>query len=189
MNINALLNSNEMKRRMFVHGHSIPDRVPPTQSCFYMPLITIVYLLVKCQRQRLKMTLISNEIIGSLSIFFSLFRNRQIDDVYVLLCHVIETMFKYVNEHYSDIEKGYRMDGGLPINKVSHIRDKMQEDILSHSCVSGEVFTEFVSIVSKIYSTDMCESVHNILESDIQKNVKLMMDMMIQIYYSNNEKK
>lgn len=184
MNINILLNNCELKRRLFMVHMNIPEQIPATQSIFYMPLITFAYSLVKCQKQQKKITSIPNDILNSVSIFFVLFDNNRRDELYKLLCHTTSAIYDYVMCHYNEIEDAYKKDGGIPMNKVSHIRDAIQENILTHSIMDGIIFNNFVSMMLDIYPNDVQEVICGVQNSDIQRTVKLMIDMCIQMRYS-----
>lgn len=109
-----------------------------TQSIFYMPIITISYWIVRCQRQRKTPRTVYSKILEHMNKIFYIFDCDNYEDTFYIISIIINRVCEHINHNYEMIEEYYKQDKGIPMNNISHIEPNRQEEILNCSKISKD---------------------------------------------------
>ena len=147
-----------------------------TQSIFYMPIISVAYWIVRCQRQRKTTRMICFKILEHISKIFYIIDCNNYDDTFDILCIILTHICDYINHHYEMIEEYYNKDKGIPMNGISHIGQKEQEEILNNSKIRKDEMEIICNKCKKSVSDVITYNENDTID------IKYIIDIFIQMH-------
>lgn len=174
------------KNIMRNHIHTPPKNQPPTQSIFYMPFITIAYMFVSNDNYMRNKTTLPNKILDELGYFFTIVRETNFDVSFGIFCGVICGICEYLvrDNNLEQLRCEYMKDGKIPIDAMSHVDVGVQECILDRSTIAKNIISMFAESLFNVVSEDTKTLLMDIVTDDTINDVRTMLDVYIETYYS-----
>jgi hypothetical protein len=161
------------------YNNKPPNKLLPTQSHIYMPLITMSYYVRVLGVNGIKNLdkKIQEKLFMELRVVYCILA----DDINIL-CNLIHAISRHLNDEYREkeyVERAYKNGNNYAFNV--HLQNETQENILRETIICGNDIIDFIkSIIGKGVDD---ESIKMILENTEKCDVKTIMDTYIEVYY------